>query len=73
MLVVKLKLKMKNGAEKIVVFENVTDLYVDYEKNTLSLFDYDTGVDYKYHFREKGNEREQEATEILDIKITKEE
>ena len=73
MLRIKLKLRMKNGTERIVVFENATDVYVDYERNALSLFDYDAGVDYKYHFKEKGNERESEAIAILDIEIVNKE
>lgn len=73
MLKIKLKLRMKNGTERIVVFENATDIYIDYEKNTLVLFDYDAGVDYKYHFKEKGNERESEAVAILDIEIVNKE
>lgn len=73
MLKVVLALKFKSGEIKNVIFEEVSDLYIDYANNKLSLIDIPTGLEYKYHFREKGNEREQEATEILDIKITKEE
>lgn len=73
MLVIKLKLKLKNGEIKIVTFEKVTDLYIDYEKNKFSLYDYNAGVVFPYHFRETGKEHEQEATEILDIQITKRE
>lgn len=73
MLKVTLKLKLKSGEIKIVVFEKVTDLFIDYENNKLSLYDYNAGVVFPYHFRETGKEHEQEATEILDIQITKRE
>lgn len=69
MLRLRLKLKLKNGEIKIVIFEQATDLFIDYEKNKLSLFDYQAGTDYHYHFRETGKEREQEAIEILEIEI----
>jgi hypothetical protein len=71
---VKLKMRLKNGDIKIVVYEKVSDLYIDYENNKLSLIDIPTGFEYKYHFRETGKEREQEAVEILHMEIlTKEE
>lgn len=69
MLKVSLILKFKNQERKKIVFDEVSDLYVDYINNKLSLIDIPTGLEYKYHFRPTGKEREQEATEILEFRI----
>ena len=73
MLKVILILKFKNSKLKTVVFEEVSDLYIDYAANKLSLIDVPTGLEYNYHFRPTGKEREQEATEILSVEIIKKE
>lgn len=69
LLKVTLKIKVKNGGIRVITFEKVTDLFIDYTNNKLSLFDYQAGCDYKYHFRETGKERDFEATDILSIEI----
>ena len=69
MLKVILVLKFKDDKIKNVIFDEVSDLYIDYANNRLSLIDIPTGLEYKYHFRPIGNEKEQEATQILEIKI----
>lgn len=69
MLKVILVIKFKNNEVKTITYEEVTDVYIDYENNKFSLIDCPTGLEYKYHFRKTGKERDCEATDILSVEI----
>lgn len=69
LLKVVLKIRIKNGGIKVIVFDKVADIYTDYENNRFSLEDFSTGLEYRYHFKETGKERDGEATDILSIEI----
>lgn len=73
MLKVILIVKLKNGELKTIILDWVSNIFVDYANNKLTLIDYSTGLDCNYHFRPTGKEREQEATEILSVEIIKKE
>lgn len=69
---VTLIVKLKGGEIKTLIFDEVSDIYADYQNNRFSIEDFSTGLEYKYHFVQDGTEQEGEVVEILEIKITKE-